>query len=154
MRGAATWRLWSLEAGQTRDLAAWEARLATLLADRSTTPRPNRAPEVRQAGRWQDLWRTTYKGEAELPQTFFLGPVYRATAEDPAEDLLICLLEAAARGQPPGRSLLTEALAHDSPLVRWTAVRLIQAVDPNNAAIRSRPSETDPLVQARIKRIR
>ena len=66
----------------------------------------------------------------------------------------MCVLESPARGQPTGGSLLTAVLVHDWPLVRWTAVRLIQAVDPNNAAIRSRPSETDPLVQARIKRIR
>lgn len=154
VRGAAAWRVWGLESGQSRDLAAWEARLAELMANRAPTPRPTRAPDVRTANRWKDLWRTTYQGEDALPRTFFLGAVYRATSADEAEDMLICLLEAAARGQPPGRELLNAALHAPRPLVRWTAARLLQGVDPASAATLSLPSETDPLVLARVKRQR
>lgn len=154
VRAAAAWRVWGLESGPPRDLAGWEARLAELAATRSSTPRPGRAPEVRHGSRWMDLWRTSYQGEDKLPRVFFLGPVYRASSADPSEDLLICLLEAAARGQPPGRTLLGEALDHPSALVRWTAVRLLQGVDPRNALLRERSKETDALVRARLDRRR
>jgi hypothetical protein len=143
VRAALAWRLWDLESGQHRTLAQWQARLVEAMAERSETapgPVPDlppvTAPMLREAGP---------PGEDVLPRVLYLGKAWRAFAEDPGTDALVCLLEAAARNTaevpssgPPGgqdtrgpsdagRALLQEALGHADPTVRWTATRLLSA---------------------------
>jgi hypothetical protein len=63
------------------------------------------------------------------PVTWFLGSSQRALGEDARTDAVFCLLESAARGQPPDRSVLEEATYHADPRVKTEAVRLLAAVD-------------------------
>lgn len=147
LRASLAWRLWALEGTQGRDLAAWQARLAEALADRSTYEAPRRPiPDLSQAV--ARLWEPL-PGEEALPQIPWLGPARRTLGEDEPADLLICLLEAAARSEPLAEPLFAEALKHPSARVRWTAARLLSAVKPSSRVLVK--GDRDPLVRARLR---
>lgn len=149
VRAAMAWRLWSQEGLQERTLAAWETRIEEALADRAprhssrSSARRDLSPIVR------DYWARILPDERGLTRVPYLGPAERALAEDPLEDATICLVEAAARSQPPAKALLAEALSHKSSLVRWTAARLLSTVDPRNHALNR--GDADPMVRARLR---
>ncbi len=149
VRAALAWRLWSLEGMQDRSLAEWQARLSAVLADRSPkAPREATGPS-RAQNHLRRLWTRVLPGEEKIPSVPYLGPNNRALHADPELDALICLLEAAAQGRPPGGSLLEQALGHPDATVRWTAARLLSAVNPRSPALRKH-TDTDPLVSARL----
>jgi len=82
-------------------------------------------------GKPQDLVFVSDLGAPESPGpvTWFLGSSQRALGQDAGVDALFCLLESAARGQPPDRSLLEEATYQADPRVKAEAIRLLAAVD-------------------------
>lgn len=150
VRAAAVRRLLALELTQGRDLAAWADRIDAALAVRAPTPTKRyREPEKREDLGY--LWRDTLPQEAALKTDMFFGGGRRAVSDDPRADGLICLLEAAALLSPPQSSLIAEGLEHSDPLVRWTAARLLRAVDRGNPALQDAARhERDPLVVARL----
>lgn len=75
-----------------------------------------------------DLWRETLAEEQALTAIPYGVRSRRVLHEDPGLDGLVTVLEAAARapcGDDPSL-VLVEALAHEDPLVAWTAARLLQ----------------------------
>lgn len=95
-----------------------------------------------------DLWNVDLPGEDALAWVYFTNDARRAFSEDPAIDLDIALLEAAARARPVQFRLLDDGLRSDDALVRWTAARLLGHVDSRK---RSRSTEdSDPLVAGRL----
>lgn len=146
-RAALAWRLWNLEGLQTRDLAAWELRLRDVMADQSTR-RPRKDERTKVSHLVRDLWEEDLPGEEVFTKITYLGSARRALAPEPEADLLVCLLEAAARAQGNNKAILAEALTHPDPVVRWTAARLLATIAPNHGALRRRSA--DPRVQARL----
>lgn len=150
VRTALVWRLWRLEAAPTRDLAAWVARAAEILA----SPDPvafKGVPALGPAdGPLRNLWTHNLKGERDLPQTTFLGNARRVWSEDPTTDLTLVVLEVAAHLDPPEEDLLREGLAHPDELVRWTAARLLQGIGSLQALGPAR-SDASALVRARAE---
>ena len=71
-----------------------------------------------------NLWPQDVSGEEEVPASFYLGVSRRAVDSDPSVDIIICILEAAARMIPVRHDLLEEGSLHPHPSVRWTAERL------------------------------
>ena len=85
------------------------------------------SPKRDQMGRFlaaADLWEQT----EELPSIAYMATSRRLVAEDPAADLAICALEAAARQPPAYLPLLEEGARHPAEAVRRTAERLLRKV--------------------------
>ena len=68
-------------------------------------------------------WSSDGKEEENIPSVYYMTDGRRGYHPSPHIDLLICVLEAAAR-LPNGLSLLKEGRMHSSPIVQWTAHRL------------------------------
>lgn len=148
VRAAAAWRLLGLERDQGRTLAAWTARLAEALADR--TPRPATGPAKRQTVfTLRNLWTQLLPGEATLNAHFYMGPTRRAVAEEELADLAICLLEAAGHSEGPPMDLPAEGLRHADPVVRWTATRIIGTYIPSDPRLSPMASDPDRRVRER-----
>ncbi|MFH1468038.1 MAG: hypothetical protein ABIO70_26870 [Pseudomonadota bacterium] len=101
--------------------------------------------------RWQGWrWPSLTEDERQLPTVSFLEG-RRLFSPDPATDAAVCVLEASnAFGDVPV-ALLAPALVHPSPLVRWTAVRLLPP-GPDGEGLQQQASvETNPLVRARLR---
>jgi len=154
IRAAAASRLWTLEGEEARGAAEWVARLKAALADKTPSEAGGPLPEEPPApgpGDWED----DLAGEEGLPRITYIGDAWRATARDEDTDLLICLLEAAARGSGARAELFTDALTHADPLVRWTAVRLLAADEfrkPIPGLLAAGAKDEHPLVKARAER--
>lgn len=151
IHAAAIWRLLSLEGSQGRDLAEWLERIDAALADRQ----PVRTPRPQDRNSYQAvalLWPVPLPTEAALNTVPYLGEARRVTVSDDQLDRLICLLEAAARLGSPRQDLLNEALAHPEPLVRWTALRLLQSTNAPAQDLVELRRDKDPLVRARAAR--
>lgn len=109
------------------DLSAWvHAALTALAAPTPPSPWPGAAPPpLAKVALWT---RDAGPADAAIPAAHLRETSRRAVSEDPAIDLAICVLEAAAREpKADAAALLAEAAAHPDPLVRWTAARLVQA---------------------------
>ncbi|MBN1336568.1 MAG: hypothetical protein JXB39_11475 [Deltaproteobacteria bacterium] len=164
VRAALAWRLWAMEGRRARTLADWQARIDRALGDRSDQTRPVSEPVPRL--RVITLWEVFLPGEAQMPTVLYLGQARRAVAEDPSTDALLCLLEAAARlslptspaaagatGSPDaGLLLFAEALDHPVPVVRWTAGRLLAAIDAQGRYVERLEQHPDPRVRAQRMR--
>ena len=133
VRMAAALRWLQLRGGTLEpDLDLWVDALEAALAEPGS-PSPG---SRHQATLWKarDFWPDDLirAGEQDVPAVFCLGPGRRPVSDDPQEDLRLALLEASARlGRPPGQDFyLGVAQGEGSPLVRWTAVRLLGALYP------------------------
>ncbi|MFT4975983.1 MAG: hypothetical protein ACI8S6_001878 [Myxococcota bacterium] len=131
VRAAAALQLMSSTTEGGAGLQEWKTRLRAALEARSGTDGGARARQGQEA-RLPDFWppgSSAPHGEIAYP-----GRSRRAHSDDPDLDLLVVLLEAAARTPGPERqALLREGAAHPDPVVRWTATRLVerlQAGDP------------------------
>lgn len=149
-RMAAAFRMLQLERGAEPDLEAWTQQLEAALA-RPGEPRPgSRHPATLWKARdfWPDDLRSA--GEQQIPAAFCLGPGRRPVSDDPREELQIALLEASARlPQPPDAAFYAGVLErHESPLLRWTAVRLLGALHPEALAALDLSADP-PLVRVR-----
>lgn len=122
LRAAVAWRLLQDEAPTEEALIAYAERLTTIL-DR----RLQRENDSEQQYRFEgvpDLWPVDREGEAHLSAISYLGNSRRTVAGDPMTDAAICILEAAARSDPPRQSLIEMGGSHPDERVRWTASRL------------------------------
>ncbi|MCK6504231.1 hypothetical protein L6R53_12655 [Myxococcota bacterium] len=149
VRAAAAWRL-AVEADPGANLGARVAAVEAALARRA----PRRQARPMPAGRTPvvGLWAEDLPGEEGLAAVAWLGDARRALAEDPAVDLRICVLEAAARSSPAQVDLLVEGLGDPQPLVRWTAARLLSEVEPGHVALAHAAEDPDPRVRRRARR--
>lgn len=109
---------------------------------------PRSTPPVDR--RLTPLWARRLPGEEGLVPTPWLGEPMRATADDPDTDLLIVILEEAARAEPAELAVLVEGLHQPQALARWTAARLLGALQPEQPPPLA-PDEADPLVLARSR---
>ena len=152
IRAAAAARLWVMEAKRReRGADYWVARLKAALADRTPSkaggPIPEKLPPP-----WTGDWEVKLAGEEALPRIAYQGDAWRTVAADEDADLLICLLEAAARGAGERDRLFTDAAAHPEPLVRWTAARLMASNGskrPVPGVLELAAEDPHPLVRAR-----
>jgi len=152
LRAAAAWRLWQLEGGQTRDAAAWVVRVGEALAVRPeiVDSTPSKLPEVVPA---TDYWGEDLPGEEALPRIIYMADRLRAPHQSLEIDTLLCVLEAAARGEHDARPLFDEALGHPELVVRWTAARLLPALLPAPDLVARARADADPLVRQRAEQI-
>jgi hypothetical protein len=72
-----------------------------------------------------NLWDAQAGEGQALQARIYMGMGRRAAGVTPAEDKLVCLLEAAARQTPVRSGLLEQGSAHPALSVRWTAKRLL-----------------------------
>ncbi|MCB9779297.1 MAG: hypothetical protein H6742_12090 [Alphaproteobacteria bacterium] len=96
-----------------------------------------------------DLWTDDLPGEDELPWVAYLGPARRAVSSDPEIDARVVVLEAAARTSPPADWMLVEGLHDPARIVRWTAARLLAAIEPGHPALATARADPDALVARR-----
>lgn len=148
VRAAAAWQLVSQESSETRTLEAWGKRLDEVLKKRlkgggSPPSAGTRGPPVK------NLWAQLYTGEEIFKQVLFLGQARRVQATKAEDDALVCLLEAIARAPNRPVSIFQEALKHPTQEVRWTAARLIQALDTSGQYTSQLLQEQDALVRGR-----
>lgn len=123
VRAAAAWRL--AQGGSTGSLAGDVARLSGALEARDalqSAAKPVPHPLV--------LWDSALQGVLPDPPSgaqvvFCLGPGRRLLGSQPAQELAIVVLEAAARQDPTQQTLLDEGVNHPDPSVAWTAQRLL-----------------------------
>jgi hypothetical protein len=148
VRAAAAWRLLTLEAEEDRNLAAWDARLAEVMGNTATRPHTGELKEG-VAPQPRGFWSEVLPGEERIPRVSFLGENGRARVRSPIADGTICLLESAAIVDPTRYGLLEEGLGSPVALVRWTAARLLRALDVDDGALRHHEDD-DPLVQGRL----
>jgi len=103
-------------------------------------------------------WASDRKDERTLPSAWVMGPARRVISEDPAVDLRIGILEAAAQlRSPPPASFYLGVVSDDSQhrLVRWTAARIGAFLDPTAAAtLAATLQDPDPLVQMALTKPR
>ncbi len=138
VRMAAAFRLLQRKDGPVglEDLDAWTELLQAGLDD----PGQAQPGSRHEATLWKarDFWPDDLlqAGEQNVPAVFCLGPGRRPLSDDPVEDLQLTLLEASARlNQPPPASFYAGIVASErSMLLRWTAVRLLGALYPEEVA--------------------
>jgi hypothetical protein len=82
-----------------------------------------------------------------------MGQARRAWSDDARADATICMLEAFARSRPPRVDLVAQGLEHEDEMVRWTAARLVQAVDHKGTYLPQLAAHPDALVRARSGRL-
>ncbi len=99
----------------------------------------------------RDLWQEQRPSEQDLPWIHYLGDPRRTISDDPDSDAIICLLEASARARPPLLRPLRDGLSHDDERVRWTAVRLLQALDVEGDWRVLVAADPSALVQGRLQ---
>ncbi len=124
VHAAAAWRLVALEGLGTHNLPYWLRALDVALASRAGGP--ERLVDAVHMPGVGNLWGVDVAADREVRAIIYMGMGRRGTSVSTASDRLICLLEAAARQDPPGMALLAEAAAIPDPAVRWTANRLLR----------------------------
>jgi hypothetical protein len=123
LRAAIAWRLLRDNQPKGADLMAHVELLETVLERR--IGRKEEHDRLTQPFEGVlDLWPVDRDGEAHLSAISYLGNSRRTVAGDPVTDSVICILEAAARSDPPQLSLIEEGRSHSDERVRWTASRL------------------------------
>ena len=151
VRAGAAWRLWNLEGQQTRTLTAWTARLEELLASTAAPHPPPGLSERRPNVLMRNYFNQILPEEQGLQVQTFLGGTRRAVSSDPSIDAAIVMLESFAQGRTDTTALLRQGLSHADPLVRWTAVRLLRARNPNKSEVGTLVADPDPAVRARAR---
>ena len=149
LRAAIAWRLLQDESLKDENLMAKVALLNTVMEGRigrqgsSTLQTPTFEGVL-------DLWPVDREGESHLSAISYLGNSRRTVAGDPMTDSIICILESAARSEPPMLALIEEGQSHSDERVRWTAARLLErlehqemSADPNGRVAPS-PGFTRP----------
>lgn len=86
-----------------------------------------------------DLWPSDGHGESHIAAVSYMGVSRRTVANDPETDLVLSVLEAAARSAPPKMALIRSAEQHADQRVRWTAARLIEQLGARALAVESPP---------------
>jgi len=106
IRATAAWFLLEREAQDhpERDLPAWIERATTILADTTPGPAPDDDQGVQPT---RFVGNSTDPAVEPQPWVHYLGDNYRRVHDDPTQDLIACVLEAAARQGE--RSLLEPA---------------------------------------------
>ncbi len=123
LRAAVAWRMFRDGGGGDLDLDGWVERLSVLLQARAGVPAPcTTAPLYDPV---EDFWGRDGEGEEEIPALVYISTARRATSEDLAEDLTICVLEAAARHDEGGLDIVRQGVSSPHPLAAWTATRLL-----------------------------
>ncbi|MCB9760098.1 MAG: hypothetical protein H6739_09715 [Alphaproteobacteria bacterium] len=146
-------RLWSLAVAGRADTIPDPLTLAEGAPPEAAQQLRNLHAERRWAvdrARDGGLWRDYYPGEQGIPAVFLLdlGTGARPADDDPARDLALAELEAAARVED-GQDALVEALAGDDALLRWSAARLLAQVAPEHPALVAARADPDPRVAQR-----
>ncbi|MDP6931968.1 MAG: hypothetical protein QGG40_03590 [Myxococcota bacterium] len=152
VRAAAAARLLELQGAGEDSLDSWSQRLEQALADRTSFAHDTRPDKgsPHYHNKVTDLWVKDLDKEGEVPWVAYMGMARRTFVEDPVVDGRICLLEAAARLEPPAVALLAEGLEHEHWAVRWTATRLLAEAGPTGISrLSSMRSDPDPRVQGR-----
>ena len=147
LHAAAARRLLDLEDVGGRDLDGVAAALDAALALRPDQPLAlSGASSLYQSS--VDLWARDAPGDDAFPSIAYLGTSRRVWSPDVATDRRLALLEAAARTAPPKAELVAREVEATDPLVRFTAVRLIGALesadgraDPGRGAPGARPPD-------------
>jgi len=128
-----TARLMSKAGAQDKDLEAWAAEVKAVLAVRVRRENAGQpaepAPQIRPVWPINLVVLETVLGKA-LPIVRYRDATFpmRVLGEDPEADVRICVLEAAARRNPPALHLLREGAGDHSERVRWTANALIEQI--------------------------
>jgi hypothetical protein len=136
------------------ELEAQISALQALLEAGPPSPPARGSPRPLVTWHRRQAWPGDRGEEREIPATWVTGPARRALAEDPAVDLRICVLEAAAQLEPPPPAsffLAPVGRPEEHRLVRWTGARIGGMLDPAAAGALTDP---DPLVQATLERPR
>lgn len=91
-----------------------------------------RGPPEGGRGRGPDLVFVPELGSpvSEGPTTYFLGAPRRAVGSDETQELALCVIESAARVEPPDRALLEAAAGGADARVAAEARRLLAALPP------------------------
>jgi len=139
LRASVAARLLSEGGAQDRDLEAWATEVMRVLALREGG---TGAPTGRQTlprsmhEFWPNpMWAYQSAVAAGHPMIRYRGPEgIRVQGADIPSDVRICVLEAAARLDPPVQRLLDEGALHPSERVRWTAKALTGHLRRNPAA--------------------
>ncbi len=133
------------------DLDRWSRELRAALSDRQPLAASPTAGRKAHLVKGRDFWPEERPGETTIPAVFCLGPGRRPVAQDPGSEALIVLLEAAARrAEPPEADFFLGFVGSEHPeLVRWTAARLAEALEPGLGRARELP-DPSPLVRGRL----
>ncbi len=91
-----------------------------------------------------DFWAVDGPGEAHMAAQSYLGVSRRTTANEPETDLIIAVVEAAARTQPPMTAVIQDARIHADQRVRWTAARLSDALGAEALGLAPREASQEP----------
>jgi len=131
------------------DLGRWMQRYQAALQE---PPRLHPGPSVAVPaviGESREFWDQDRPDEDRIHAAYCLGPTRRAVSEDPGQDDMIVLLEAAARSDtPPKADFYLSLVGGNQPeLIRWTAARLAWGLDPG-ASIALGATDPSPLVRS------
>lgn len=148
VRAAAAWQLVALAGPQSWTLEQWTTRLHDALGKHNFRPVQGR-PSADRGVSVGNLWAQLMPGEEVFHAILYLGQARRVVASDADSDEIVCLLEALARRPELSAQPLFDALDSPSPEVRWTAARLLQAVDRSGTASARLAQNPDPLVRGR-----
>lgn len=144
VRAAAAWQLVNLEGDQTRTFEQWGKRFDEVLAVRlkgaGSPSTGNRGQPVK------NLWFDLLPGEEVMTRVLYLGQARRVVGPTPADDQLICLLEAIARAANRPAQIFLDALKHPTREVRWTAARVIQLLDTEGIYLSQVAASGDPML--------
>jgi hypothetical protein len=123
VRGAAATRLMSEVSDPALDLQDWADRIYGVLVQRA-----GKQPRATRHGQYwvpKAKWSRKAASEAGMPVIPNQGSAPRVVAEAPEIDMLLCVLEAAARLDPVPIALLEQGRSHTDPKVRWTSEQLL-----------------------------
>lgn len=144
VRATATWFLWEREDDTERDLASWVQHAeASLASQQARTAPPGSETRARPA---QYVGSSIDPVQHEGPWVHYLGDNYRTPLAEPALDLIVCVLEAAARSARP--DLLEQGLAWQDEAVvahaRMLAATKLQPVRRGPPAGAQGPNQRVP----------
>jgi hypothetical protein len=138
VRASIAWRLMSEWKGEAQGLQAWSKTMAEVLEVRvGLVGAVRQHSPVKPASKG---WPTHLAVAEGLPLARYRGPSIRVKGADAQTDVLICVLEAASRLQPPATSLLEEGAAHADGRVSWTARTLLAGLED----MRAQPAAPSP----------
>ena len=128
IRAACAWRLIQKSPPGVQTLIELQQKLDLALSSRVPPPHTveTRRLDLGQGAR--DFWEVDEPHDRNIPAIIYLGTARRALGSNPAEDMQICLLEAAARSGKDWLPLLHKAKANSSRLTAWTAVHLLESL--------------------------
>lgn len=126
-----------------------DAAVASVQAELDGGPRPA-GVALGDSFTARDFWPDVLSTERGVDWRHYLGDRRRAGGVDASEDIAICVLEAAAQARPPVKPLLVGGLSAESEAVRWTAVRLLAALDPEASELERMRDDPSRLVRGRL----